>query len=388
MWVNCHHIMSRLAAAGNRVLFVESPGLRPPTAGGADLGKTARRAVRFCGGVRKVRENLHAVGPIVLPWVDSPLVLRTNRRLLEAVIRQALRRLKMTRPVFWSFLPTGELAAEAARASVTVYHCVDDYAANPGVPAALVRRLERQMVERADLVFATSRPLADRLATMGTETHCLPNVADVAHFATAGDAATVVPDDIAKISQPRIGFVGNLAGYKVDLSLLRRIAEQRPGWSLVLIGPVGWGDPGTDLAALGRMPNVHLLGPRPYEQLPAYLKGMDVCLLVPPVDSATAASSFPLKFWEYVAAGRPVVGRWTDALSEMAGRDALCKLVREDGDFVAAIEAAMASDGPAARAARVDACRGQTWEERIDRMLGLIERERQLKMSHSSIKGD
>ena len=76
-----------------------------------------------------------------------------------------------------------------------------------------------------------------------------------------------------------------------------------------------------------------------------------------------------------------MVGRWTDALSEMADQDALCRLVREGGDFVVEIEAAMASDGPAARAARVDACRGQTWEKRIGRMMGLIERERQLKTS-------
>jgi glycosyltransferase involved in cell wall biosynthesis len=141
----------------------------------------------------------------------------------------------------------------------------------------------------------------------------------------------------------------------------------------VLIGPAGWGDPATDLSGLQQLENVHLLGPRPYARLPAYLKGMAVCLLAPPAGSGAAAMSFPMKFWEYVAAGKPVVGRRTAALVGMDERAALCTLVPEGGDFVAAIEAAMAADGPEARAEREAACREQSWDARIGQMLALVE---------------
>jgi glycosyltransferase involved in cell wall biosynthesis len=372
MWVNCHHIFSRLAAAGHRVLFIESTGLRAPSAGAADVAKTARRAMRFLSGVWRARANLHVVSPVVLPWADRARVLRTNRRLLGLTVRRALRRLEMRRPVFWSFLPTGELVAEAVDPSLVVYHCVDDYAANPAVPAEMVRRLERALVGRADLVFATSQPLADRLAAFGKPTHCLTNVAEVEHFAAARLATTGVPAEVAKLPAPRVGFVGNLAAYKVDLGLLAEIARRRPAWSLVLIGPSGMGDPGTDLAELAKLPNVHLLGEWPYGDLPGYLKAMDVCLLAAPAGSGAAAASFPLKFWEYVAAGKPVVARRTAALSVMDGRPHLCTLVAEGEDFAAAVEAAMAADGPEARAEREAACRGQGWTARIEEMLRLI----------------
>jgi len=131
------------------------------------------------------------------------------------------------------------------------------------------------------------------------------------------DPALAVPAELAALPAPRIGFVGAISAYKLDLTLLETLARRHPHWSFVLIGPVGEGDPSTDVAALAALGNVHLLGTRPYNALPAYLKGLDLGLLPLRLTPYTQAM-FPMKFFEYLAAGLPVVATAIDALQPFA----------------------------------------------------------------------
>jgi glycosyltransferase involved in cell wall biosynthesis len=196
------------------------------------------------------------------------------------------------------------------------------------MPAAEIVAWEQQLCRRADAVFVTSPQLLSSLAPFNPHTYFYPNVADGAHFGRALSPDLTVPPDLAALPGPRLGFVGAISAYKLDLALLETLAQRQPGWSFVLIGPVGEGDPQTDVAALRQLANVHFLGVRNYDQLPAYLKGLDLGLL-PLQRNPYTQAMFPMKFFEYLAAGRPVVATAINALQPFAEVALLCEPTAE-----------------------------------------------------------
>ena len=159
---------------------------------------------------------------------------------------------------------------------------------------------ERKLLERVDCVFAVNEPLARRKRELNPETHVAPHGVDHALFARALDASAPLPADLADLPKPVIGFYGTLQDW-VDLDLIGEIARRHPDWSVVLIGRLL-----VDIEPLARSPNVHLLGARPYEQLPAYCKGFDVGL-IPYRSPTSCVFRNPLKLREYLSAGLPVV---------------------------------------------------------------------------------
>ncbi len=149
--------------------------------------------------------------------------------------------------------------------------------------------------------------------------------------------------------------------------MIAAVARARPDWHWVLIGQIGEGQPDTSIEAL-RLPNIHLLGPRPYAQLPDYLRGFDVAS-IPSVANDYTASMFPLKFFEYLAAGRPVVAANVPALSEYAEA---CRLVSGSAEFIRAAQRILAGDTPDARHCD-ELARQFTWQWRTQQMLALLE---------------
>jgi glycosyltransferase involved in cell wall biosynthesis len=366
-WTNKQHVACQLAARGCRVLYVDSLGLRRPSARSQDLARMARRLRRALAAPRRVRPDLHVWSPVVVPLQQHAAVRTLNRRVLSAALALQLRRLGFTRPLLWTYNPLTPRLLDLDAFAHVVYHCVDDIAAQPGMPAAVLALAEEQLTRRADIVFATSPRLAETRRLWNPGTHFLPNVADFEHFAQAMAAETVVPADLLRIPGPRLGFIGAISGYKVDFDLLRSIALARRDWSIVLIGKVGEGDPWTDPAKLEGLPNLYQLGPRPYAELPAYLKGMDVALL-PSTQNEYTASMFPMKFFEYLAAGRPVVSVDLLALRDFAA--AVTVATSPDG-FIAAIDRVLHGQAPAL-ALRLDLARQHTWGARTARMLDMI----------------
>ena len=122
--------------------------------------------------------------------------------------------------------------------------------------------------------------------------------------------------ELEALPAPRLVFTGAISAVKLDIALLVGLARARPDWSIALVGPVGLGDPATDVSALAAEPNVHLLGPRPYEALPEVLRGADAGL-IPYVRSSLTDSIFPMKVYEYLAAGLPVVATPLPAIAEV-----------------------------------------------------------------------
>lgn len=366
-WTNKQHVAAELARRGHRVLYIDSLGLRRPSASGQDLLRIARRVRKAAAGPRRVRGNLWVWSPIVLPFQRHAVVRAFNRALLSGMLGLVRRALGFRDATLWTYNPMTTRLLDTRRIQHIVYHCVDDIAAQPGMPADVLVEAERELVERADTVFATSPKLAETRRAWNASTHYLPNVADFDHFSVALDPSTPVPKDLAEIRGPRAGFIGAISGYKLDFDLIRHVAESRPSLSVVLIGKVGEGDPWTDADSLEGLPNVHLLGPRPYGELPRYLKGMDVALL-PNQRNEYTDSMFPMKFFEYLAAGRPIVS--VDLPSLAAYRDTAA--LHDDRDaFLRAIDDAL--EGRAAPLEeRLEIARDNTYASRMDRMMELM----------------
>jgi glycosyltransferase involved in cell wall biosynthesis len=358
LWTNQHHLMSRLAAE-NEVLFVESLGLRSPQLlSGRDLARIARRLRRGLAPPRTI-DGVHVLSPLVLPAHRYRAARALNARLLPAIVSHAVKRLHMSRPILWAYAPQAQTLLAALQPGLVIYHCVDDIAAQPGVDAASFRAAERRLLRSADLVLASSPPLQKRLSELSDRVLYAPNVADVDLFATALQPG---PEDAAlsALPHPRIVFTGAIVQTKLDMELLLATARLRPQWSIALVGPVGAGDPGTDVSRLQAQPNIHLLGHRAHDRLPDVLRAADAAIIPYSINPLTT-SIFPMKVYEYLAAGLPVV---STPLPSLAG---VTQIERAGSaqELVQELEQALTDDSPALRAQRSADASSHSWDRRL-----------------------
>ena len=356
------HIM-RILSEKNRILWVDSIGMRRPTVSGRDARRLARKLRQITRGLVTVNPNLHVASPLVLPLPGVPGVDRLNATLLSASLRYFARRAGLTRPIVWTFMPTTVGLLGRLGESRVIYHCVDEYSAFAGVPREALRRMEAELVRRADLVLASSETLAEARRRVNPRTFFVSHGVDVAHFSRALDPALPRPADVAGLARPVIGFFGLLAEW-IDLELLAAIARRRPHWTLLLLGKAT-----VDTGALRALPNVRLLGQKPYAALPAYCRAFDVGLIPFRIDELTVRAN-PLKLREYLAAGLPVVSTDLPEVRKYAG---LVRLAAGPEGFIEAIEAALADRNEPADRARVAAMQSESWEARVEQISELLE---------------
>jgi len=237
----------------------------------------------------------------------------------------------------------------------SVYFCMDDFLHLPNVSPEMLGPLERRLLERVDAVVATARTLTESKRPRSGRAYYLPQGVHYEHFATPRPP----PADLAELPRPRIGFAGGVAA-PVDVELVHRLAAAFPSGSVVLVGPVTL--PRAALAA----PNIHLLGPRAYRDLPGYLQAFDVGI-VPYVLNAHTVAVDPLKLLEYLAAGIPVV---TTNLPEVRKYAAAIAIGSTHDGFVAAVREAVQRPGTPQR--RQALAREHGWNRRAAELLGIL----------------
>lgn len=319
-WTNKQHVAKTLAENGYRVLYIESVGLRAPTATAADFTRIFRRlrkALRLPVSVIQTKQGgeVRVLSPLVIPLQRYRWVRRVNKTLLSLSVSWARRWMKLRPDWLWTYNPLTLQLLPVNSYKQLIYHCVDAIDAQPGMPKAELLQAEAGLAERANAIFCTSQALYERHAPRNVNTHYFGNVADAEHFEKARLADTPIPAELLAIREkgPILGFVGAISRYKQDFALLAELARRQPEWQFVLIGKVGEGDPEDHASELEKCPNIHLLGPRRYDQLPAYLKAFDVCLL-PTQRNEYTRNMFPMKFYEYLMAGKDVVAMTIDSL--------------------------------------------------------------------------
>ena len=350
-----HHILRELAKT-RRVVWLNSVGTRAPKLLSArDAGTIKRKLRDFARGAVNVENDLWVATPLVLPLPHSAAARTLNGWLLEAFVRAVRLRLGIGRFHLWTFLPTVADYVGRFGEELSVYYCVDEWSMFGYLDREATVAAEARLLDRVDAVFAINEPLAAAKRVRCPETFVSPHGVDHALFARALEPATTIPEDLAAIPGPRIGFYGTLREW-VDFELIAHVARARPDWQIVLIGQEL-----CDTSAVHTLPNVHLLGQKQHAELPAYCKGFDVGIIPYRIDERMTFVN-PLKLREYLSAGVPVV---STPVPEVARYAPQCEVAADGPAFVAAIERVLASDSAAKRTMRSHAMRGETWESRV-----------------------
>lgn len=357
------HIMLRLARR-NRILWVNSIGNRTPTASARDIKRVFKKLRQFFGGCRKVEENFWVYSPLVIPFHGSRLARALNRRFMAWHLRRTFRKLGFGTPVTWSFIPSSADLAGAIGERMVIYHCVDEFSEFTGTHKRAIRSLEKRLMQKSDAVIVSSTPLLESKRRYNPNTYLVTHGVEVEHFRQACEASTVVPEDIAHLPRPIIGFYGLIADW-VDLNLVRKMALARPGWSFVLIGKSD-----TDMSAVQGLENVHVLGRREYADLPGYCKGWDAAILPFVVNQLTLAAN-PLKLREYLAAGLPVV---TTDIPESRRLEEWAHIATTDEEFLAALDRIVASGRTGPQREISLAMDAESWDQKVEEISRIVER--------------
>jgi len=367
-WQGHQEIMSTFAQHGNRVLYVENTGVRMPTV--RDLPRLRRRLQAWWGslrGFRQVQERLWVYAPLILPFPYARAVRWFNRRLLLGAIRRWMRAAGVRDPIIWTFLPTG-VALDVINAldhKLAVYYCIADFEQLVSHPEK-IRRTEREVVRRCDLVFAQGEVLKAKCERDNASVHVFPFGVKLEVFEPQRLAAGL-PEEFTQLPRPIIGYVGGLHRH-MDFELLRCVAGRRPEWTFTLIGPEQ-----ADVSALRALPNIRLLGGRAIEALPRYINAFDVGI-IPYVESAYTRTVYPTKLNEYHALGKPVVSTplpEVQAFNERHG--GLVYLGGTPDEFEAQLERALAQRNGELAQRRIAVARENAWSERIAQMSCLME---------------
>lgn len=363
------HVMTRLARH-NRVLWVNSLGCRNPTASARDVRRAVKKLGDFFQGRRRVTENLWVTSPLVVPFHGNAAARRLNRRWLAATLRLTLRRLGMRRPITWSFLPSSADVVGSLGERLVVYQCVDEYSRFTGADRAAISGMEARLCQRSDVVLVSAQTLLETKRRWNPETHLVTHGVEVEHFRRALDPAAPVPGDLGRsltrvgdrVDRPVVGFFGLIADW-VDLDLVAHLARSRPRWTFALVGKAD-----TDVSALEALPNVRLLGQKPYDDLPGYCKGFDAGILPFRINELTLAAN-PLKLREYLAAGLPVVAT---AIPEAERLAPWVRVGRSPEGFLAELDAVLEGGAARPRAEVSAAMETESWDHKVEEMTRLV----------------
>lgn len=342
------HLLSRLAEH-YRIVFVEEPVFDPdhPYRWEGD---------EPCAGLRVYRPHSPERAGGFVPQQEGHL-----GPLLKALVQKE----NLYGAVAWLYTPMALPLIEHVDPVAVVYDRMDALAQFAFAPPEMTRR-EDALLERADLVFTGGPSLYESVKGRNPNLYCFPSSVDAEHFGQA-KGPVPEPDDQAPIGRPRLGYFG-VIDERMDLRVLHALATAHPEWQIVMVGPVAKVDP----EALPRARNIHYLGQKRYEDLPAYLAGWDACLLPFAMNEATEFIS-PTKTLEYMAAEKPIVSTPVRDVADLY-RDAVY-LADTPGAFVAACEDALGASAPEreARATRMRAVLATTsWVKTAAHMHALL----------------
>jgi len=353
-----HHIATRLAERF-KMVYVDSPGMRAPTATGRDLKRLIRKVVSTLRRPSQLRPGFWYCTVPQIPFRRLPGVDWLNRRFGIWAVRRAMRMAGIRNSISWFVVPHPGFMAQRLGERLCVYYCIDDYAAHPGVNVDLIGKSDLDLTRRADIVFVAPPALMTEKQRQNASTWFSPHGVDAALFGKALDPATPIPPLASQLSRPVIGFFGLIADW-IDTDLICWLADSRPEWTLLLVGAKK-----TSTLELERRPNIHMPGPQPYADLPGWAKSFDVAI-IPYRLNRQVQNANPLKLREYLATGRPVV---TVRNPEIERFSDLVRIADDRESFLRAIEESLKPEPPEDVQRRVASVRALTWDNRVTEVL-------------------
>ncbi|WP_245513421.1 glycosyltransferase family 1 protein [Enterovirga rhinocerotis] len=320
VWQRPQHLLTRAAASFN-VLFVEEPIFKADALPRLDLRKAGPVTVAV---------------PVLPSGLSERETADRQRKLLDGLLQSG----GGDPAVLWYYTPMAMPFSDHLSAEVVVYDNMDELSAFRGASPAMLAK-ENELLARADLIFTGGISLYEAKRHRHPDIRPFPSSVDEAHFAAARPRRGPQPADQESIPAPRLGFYG-VIDERFDMPLLEGLAALRPDWHFIMVGPVLKIDPAT----LPRRPNIHWLGQKAYEDLPAYLSGWDVGLMPFALNEATRFIS-PTKTLEFLAAGLPVISTPIRDVVRPYGEKRLVQIARTPREFVAAAEKVMGRADPA-----------------------------------------
>jgi glycosyltransferase involved in cell wall biosynthesis len=363
-----YHLMRRFAKAGNRVIFVNSISMGLPSLSNKDLlPRIVRKLRSYARLARPTPEGVTVVSPAVIPFFGSRLARAANRKLLGMQIGRLARRGGLTRPILWIAIPTAADMIGQFDERLVIYQVSDKYDANlmdHATDLRTIRKLHERAIDNADLVLYSGQKLLAEAERGLERSFLLEQAVDFDHWSRVGSGKLEIAEPVARIPPPRLGYFGAIEPWLVDQELITHAARERPDWQWIFIGNKSRG---VEIEAL---PNTHFLPPVPYQELPRYAAGFDVCVL--PWDTAHSFTSYgsAIKVREYLATGKPVV---ISPLPEYESMSDVLRIARTHDDWVRLVEEALQEDDPVAAQRRQAAVSSGTWDARAEWVSSLIE---------------
>ncbi|HET9227027.1 MAG TPA: glycosyltransferase family 1 protein [Thermoanaerobaculia bacterium] len=313
VWQRPQHLMSRFAR-DRRVFFVEEP-VWEDTEPRLDVSERKN-------GVK-----------VAVPRLPHGLTPEQSDAAQGELLRQLLEEHEVADYVLWYYTPMALPVAEGLEPLAVVYDCMDELSLFRGAPRELLDR-ESRLLSAADLVFTGGQSLYEAKRKRHPRVHPFPSSIEAEHFRQAR-AACEDPEDQRHLPRPRLGYFG-VIDERIDLDLLSALADARPDWQIVMVGPVVKIDP----ESLPRRSNLHYVGMKGYADLPLYLSGWDVALMPFAQNESTRFIS-PTKTPEYLAGGRPVVSTPIRDVVKPYGEEGMVEIADGPEQFVAAVERAL-----------------------------------------------
>jgi len=357
-------LMRRFAQRGT-TLYVNSIVMQKPrfvrgTGGGKSLPqKLVRKAWSMLRGLRRTEAGFWVYSPLFLPvhhisWLDP-----VNRSLLVSQIARAARKLNMAWPIVWVACPVACDVAIGMRKGALVYQRTDRFEEYPNVDSDVIRRCDERLKDDADLTVYVSRSLYEAERRQCRKAMYMDHGVDFSLFAGAQDQ-DVAPEDIRGIRRPIVGFFGGIDSHTSDIPFLEQMVGLLPDVSFVFVGRAS-----CDVSGLVAHSNVHMLGQKPYEQIPAYGRRFDVAIMVWNQNHWIDGCN-PVKLKEYLALGKPVVSTPFPQLQEYAD------VVYQAGtpaEFASRVRQALAEDSPERASARRNRVQNATWDAKAELIL-------------------
>jgi len=354
------HIM-RYLGKSHKILYVETMGIHTPQFCSKDAKRALSKLKKSFAGLRKVEDNIYVWSPLAIPFHGFALANWFNSHFVTSMVKRFMGKLGMIDPIIWSYLPNALNITQKLPFSKRIYHCIDDYGEFTHTPKMAFERMERKMLQWADITVVSAKKLYESRRPYARNITYIPHGVNVTEFQGYLEEKVNLKD-LDNIKKPIAGLVGRLADW-VDLPLIMRCARELPGWNFVLVGPSN-----VDLNPYLGIPTVHFLGKKDHKEIPHYIQRFDVCLM-PYVNIPRLATANPLKMYEYLALGKPVV---TIPMDEVADFAHVLTIV-EPANFPNAIERAYEEDTDEKRKMRIESVSGRSWGDIAERILQLVD---------------
>ncbi len=381
LWTNKRHVMSRLPELGHSVLFVDPPintgrlFLRHVLQGKWSLG-------RFITKRKKTEDGVMVFSPLN----SHPFEKKSSAEHAKSIDKIASKNFSVgkTTPenekktILWVYhveMPGLENYLKYIKHDFLIYDCVDNYEGFPKYDTSEKKKKiyeqEKLLASRANIVFATTPGLTEKLKKYNPSVFFTPNVGDYERFFDIKNKGFEIPEDIKDIEKPIVAFTGAVDEYKFDKDLFKKIAFDYPSYSFVIMGPVALKDRSSSKKELGfeDLENVYFLGTKDYTELPKYLAHFDEMIIPYQLNDYTVGGCFPVKFLDYLAVGLPTVV--TDLPTYSPFED-FCYISKNPNEFSQNIRKALEENSPEKIKQRQKIAKENTWDGKISKMLNLI----------------